>query len=250
LGQGGVITQYKEARQTPRCAIVSQKASTTHYSQTNTPTAVMEKLDTVCLADPRMHAAAYMFKEDRSTWAFDKHRRSESPESLENLSRATTPRANDVAQVQAVSEPEWQPLSVRQSQARERFEAQERAIAEAAAATKLAQMVSPLLVDEISGLPCIPGNCLPIKHYNRWLVANMARGDAVERRRSKSRIQANKVMQALVAKSLPVVYANYCTELALLEGCIPFVTKPNAFAARSPTPWETVGQKLLFFEAR
>jgi len=215
------------------------------------------------LADDRMAAATCMSKVDTCEWAYDKHHRSESPDSLEHLSRATTPRADDVAQiqawaddvaqVQAVPEPEWVPLSVRQSQARERFEAQERAIAEAAAATKLAHMVAPLVVDEVSGLPCIPDSCRAIKHYNRWLVANMARVDAVERRRSKSRIQANKVMQALVANSLPLVYANYCTELAVVESYIPSVTAstaPKAFAAtRSPMPWDPAGKKLLFFEA-
>ena len=181
--------------------------------------------DTHTGTDDTMHAAASMSKEDTSEWAFDK---CESPESLEHLSRATTPRAEDDALVQPVPEPGWVPLSVRQSQARERFEAQERVIAEAAAATKLAQIVASLVVDQVSGLPLIPDNCLPIKHYNRWLVANIARVDAVERRRSKSRIQANKVMRALVANSSPAIYANYCTELAVLEGGSPPLTPPTA----------------------
>mmetsp|Transcript_35109 Transcript_35109/g.29649 ORF Transcript_35109/g.29649 Transcript_35109/m.29649 type:complete len:236 (-) Transcript_35109:144-851(-) len=207
----------------------SQSASTTRTQiQASQPAAVTVMPDTLRLADDTMHAAASMSKEDTSEWAFDKHRRCESPESLEHLSRATTPRAEDDALVQPVPEPAWVPLSVRQSQARERFEAQERAIAEAAAATKLAQMVAPLVVDQVSGLPLIPDNCLPIKHYNRWLVANIARVDAVERRRSKSRIQANKVMRALVANSSPAIYANYCTELAVLEGGSPPLTPPTA----------------------
>jgi len=215
------------------------------------------------IADDTMHAVTCMSKEDTCEWAYAKHNRSDSPDSLEHMSRATTPRADDVAhiqawsddvaQVQAVAEPEWVPLSVRQSQARERFEAQERAIAKAAAATKLAQMVAPFVVDEVSGLPCIPDSCCAIKHYNRWLVANVARVDAVARRRSTSRIQANKVMQALVANSLPLVYANYCAELAVLESDLPSVTTPaapKAFAAtRSTMPWDAAGKKLLFFVA-
>jgi len=109
----------------------------------------------------------------------------------------------------AVQEADWVPLSVRLALAREKLEAE-------ATAKKMAQVVAPLTLDSVSGLPCIPEKCLPIKHYNRWLDANNSRASMVERRRSVARIQANKVMRALAASSSPLVFENYSAELSAL----------------------------------
>lgn len=105
----------------------------------------------------------------------------------------------------------WVPLSVRQAQAREKTE-------EEARAKKMAQVVAPVTVDAETGLLCLPEKCLPIKQYQRWLDASKARAKAVERRRQAARCQANKVMNALAARSAPRTFENYSSELASALG--------------------------------
>lgn len=101
----------------------------------------------------------------------------------------------------------WVPLSVRHAQAREKAQEETRR-------KKMAQVVAPVILDAVTGLPCIPERCLPIKQYQRWLDASKVRAQAVERRRQAARSEANKVMMSLAAKSVPRIYDHYVKELA------------------------------------
>lgn len=111
-----------------------------------------------------------------------------------------------------VAEPEleWIPLSQRQALAREKIEEEERA-------KKMASKVAPCEVDTVTGALIIPESCLPIKHWNRWMLQSKARADAVQRRCSQARMTANKVMRAVALHYDDVLYENYSTELARLQ---------------------------------
>ena len=107
-------------------------------------------------------------------------------------------------------EPAWIPLSVRQAQAREKFE-------EEARAKKMAAVVKPVTYDDETGLPCLPTSCLPIKHWNRWREGHRARVAWIKTRDDRSRILANRVMKALKMSASELVYESYCSELARIN---------------------------------
>jgi hypothetical protein len=126
----------------------------------------------------------------------------------------------------ALIEGEWIPLSQRQAEAKAKIEEEERA-------KKIAAIVAPCVLDSETGLLVIPDKCLPIKHWTRWHETSRARSETVERRRTNARQLANRVMRCLAAKSLPLVYNNFLSELEL-------ATKQplDAPAAKSALPSE------------
>lgn len=176
------------------------------------------------------HINVGMSREKSCAWGQDKNRRSESPPYATDMctswerpvglsalalvldahESSSSDEEEAAAQQQAEKEPlQWVPLGRRQAQAKAKFEAE-------AAAKKMAQVVAPLIMDDISGLPCMPEQCLPMKHYNRWLDAASSRAGEKHRRNRVALIQTNKVIRALAASSSPLVFENFCAELSAL----------------------------------